>query len=312
MPVEGDTVAAIGENRKMLIFPLDEVNEMARGKGVILQRYKDGGLSDVRVFRKDEGLTWLDPAGRTFTLPMSELKDWVGQRAQSGRLAPSGFPKVQQIRPRILSPFATVRITCTLRASGPWVGRCGGGGLDAAGVVLVVAGCCGAGIAGSRRRARPGRSAARATSRWWSTRRPARCASLTQQNTPQFQAKLRQLKDKRAWSNDQFMKEAEPFVRDDTIAGFDQKSEEFLARITSGGQSRRRTAPRDCALLAGAARRHGVAGRHAERQVGLHVRQDRGRAAQVTTANGSVRGRHPREGGDLEGDQTPCLSGGEK
>src|SRR5262245_26421545 len=60
---------------------------------------------------------------------------------------------------------------------------------------------------------------------------------LTKQNTPQFQVKLRQLKDKRAWSNDQFMKEAEPFVRDDKIAGFDQKSEEFLARITSGGQA---------------------------------------------------------------------------
>ena len=72
---------------------------------------------------------------------------------------------------------------------------------------------------------------------------------LTRQNTPQFQAKLRQLKDKRAWSNDQFMKEAEPFVRDDAIAGFDQKSEEFLARITSGGQSQSASAKPDCALL---------------------------------------------------------------
>src|SRR6476620_2387412 len=72
---------------------------------------------------------------------------------------------------------------------------------------------------------------------------------LTRQNTPQFQAKLRQLKDKRAWSNDQFMKEAEPFVRDDAIAGYDQKSEEFLARITSGGQSQSASAKPDCALL---------------------------------------------------------------
>ncbi len=93
VPADGDMVAAIGENRKMLIFPLEEVNEMARGKGVRLQRYKDGGLSDVRVFSKKEGLSWLDPAGRTFILPMSELRDWVGERAQAGRMAPRGFPK---------------------------------------------------------------------------------------------------------------------------------------------------------------------------------------------------------------------------
>jgi topoisomerase-4 subunit A len=98
-PAEGDMVATIGENRKMLVFPLEEVNEMGRGKGVILQRYKDGGLSDVRVFRKAEGLSWLDPAARTFTLPMSELRDWLGQRAQSGRLAPRGFPKSNKFGP---------------------------------------------------------------------------------------------------------------------------------------------------------------------------------------------------------------------
>jgi len=99
VPAEGDTVAAIGENRKMLVFPLEEVPEMARGKGVRLQRYKDGGLSDVRVFKKSEGLTWLDPAGRTFTLPFGELRDWVGQRAQAGRLAPRGFPKSNRFGP---------------------------------------------------------------------------------------------------------------------------------------------------------------------------------------------------------------------
>jgi topoisomerase IV subunit A len=93
VPADGDTVAVIGENRKMLVFPLSEVNEMGRGKGIYLQRYKDGALSDVRVFRRAEGLTWLDPAGRTFTLPYAELKDWLGERAQAGRLAPRGFPK---------------------------------------------------------------------------------------------------------------------------------------------------------------------------------------------------------------------------
>ncbi len=93
VPADGDMVASIGENRKMLLFRLDELPEMARGKGVRLQRYKDGGLSDVRVFKRDDGLSWLDPAGRTFTLPMSELKDWIGERAQAGRLAPRGFPK---------------------------------------------------------------------------------------------------------------------------------------------------------------------------------------------------------------------------
>ena len=91
--VEGDYVATIGENRKMLVFKLDEVNEMTRGKGVILQRFKDGALSDARCFKKSEGLTWLDSAGREFTLAWSDLKEWVGERAQAGRLAPKGFPR---------------------------------------------------------------------------------------------------------------------------------------------------------------------------------------------------------------------------
>src|SRR5262249_11646210 len=99
VPAEGDMVATIGENRKMLIFPLEEVNEMTRGKGVILQRYKDGSLSDVRVFKKSDGLSWLDAAARTFTLPMSDLRDWLGQRSQSGRLAPRGFPKSNKFGP---------------------------------------------------------------------------------------------------------------------------------------------------------------------------------------------------------------------
>ena len=69
MPADGDLVAVIGENRKMLIFPLEEVNEMARGKGVRLQRYKDGAPVGCTGVQEGEGLSWLDPAGRTFTLP---------------------------------------------------------------------------------------------------------------------------------------------------------------------------------------------------------------------------------------------------
>jgi topoisomerase IV subunit A len=99
VPAEGDHLATIGENRKMLVFPLDEVNEMTRGKGVILQRFKDGGLSDARVFAKAEGLTWLDSAGRNFTLPYAELRDWVGQRGQAGRLVPKGFPRSNKFGP---------------------------------------------------------------------------------------------------------------------------------------------------------------------------------------------------------------------
>jgi topoisomerase-4 subunit A len=93
VPPGTDHVATMGENRKMLVFPLDEVNEMTRGKGVILQRIKDGALIDARVFARKEGLTWLDAAGRTFTLEWKELGDWIGQRAQAGRMAPKGFPR---------------------------------------------------------------------------------------------------------------------------------------------------------------------------------------------------------------------------
>ncbi len=84
---------SIGENRKLLVFPLSQTPEMARGKGVSLQRYKDGGLSDARVFVLDEGLTWRDSAGRNFTVAQADLKDWIANRAESGRLPPKGFPK---------------------------------------------------------------------------------------------------------------------------------------------------------------------------------------------------------------------------
>ncbi len=91
--VEGDMIASVGENRKMVIFKLNEVPEMARGRGVRLQRYKEKGLSDVATFKADAGLTWSDAAGRNFTLPMKELKDWQGKRADAGRIVPKGFPK---------------------------------------------------------------------------------------------------------------------------------------------------------------------------------------------------------------------------
>jgi topoisomerase-4 subunit A len=91
--VEGELVASIGENRKMVIFPLDQVPEMARGRGVRLQRYKDGGLCDLKTFTAEEGLSWTDTAGRAFSLTLKELVDWRGNRADAGRLAPKGFPR---------------------------------------------------------------------------------------------------------------------------------------------------------------------------------------------------------------------------
>ncbi|WP_338549117.1 DNA topoisomerase IV subunit A [Roseovarius phycicola] len=89
--VEGDHLACVGENRKVLVFPLDELPEMGRGKGVRLQKYKDGGLSDATTFTLAEGLSWLDPAGRTRT--ETELAEWIGKRASAGRMAPRGFPR---------------------------------------------------------------------------------------------------------------------------------------------------------------------------------------------------------------------------
>ncbi|GEO17140.1 DNA topoisomerase IV subunit A [Microvirga aerophila] len=90
---EGDHVAIIGENRKMLIFPAKQVPEMTRGKGVRLQRYKDGGVSDAKVFKLKEGLTWKDTSGRTWTVAKEDLRDWMGDRTEAGRLPPKGFPK---------------------------------------------------------------------------------------------------------------------------------------------------------------------------------------------------------------------------
>ena len=89
--LRGDSVAVVGENRKMLVFPLTELPEMARGKGVRLQKYKDGGLSDAITFTAADGLSWKDPAGRTRL--ETDLAEWLGARASAGKMAPRGFPR---------------------------------------------------------------------------------------------------------------------------------------------------------------------------------------------------------------------------
>ncbi|QYK41477.1 MAG: DNA topoisomerase IV subunit A [Paracoccaceae bacterium] len=89
--VAGDHVAVIGENRKMLVFPLADLPEMARGKGVRLQKYKDGGLADATTLTLDHGLAWKDPAGRSRT--ETNLREWTAKRATPGKMAPRGFPR---------------------------------------------------------------------------------------------------------------------------------------------------------------------------------------------------------------------------
>ena len=93
VPVAGDHVAVVGENRKMLVFALSEVPEMARGKGVRLQKYKDGGVLDLKTFAMEAGLSWQDSAERTFTRSQAELAEWIGARASAGRMVPKGFPR---------------------------------------------------------------------------------------------------------------------------------------------------------------------------------------------------------------------------
>jgi topoisomerase IV subunit A len=90
--VTGDTVAVIGTNHKMVIFPIDQVPEMARGRGVRLQKYTSAALSDVATFDSKAGLTWKDSAGRDQAMSWKELSDWRGNRADAGRLA-HGLPK---------------------------------------------------------------------------------------------------------------------------------------------------------------------------------------------------------------------------
>ncbi len=89
-PVAGDSVAVIGSNRKLLIFPAEELPEMTRGRGVIMQRYNKGTLSDAITFNLADGLPWrIGERVRTET----KLDDWIGRRAQAGRVAPRGFSK---------------------------------------------------------------------------------------------------------------------------------------------------------------------------------------------------------------------------
>ncbi|MER9017462.1 DNA topoisomerase IV subunit A [Mesorhizobium sp. M0898] len=91
--VAGDHLAIVGENRKMLVFPLAEIPEMGRGKGVRLQKYKDGGVLDLKTFTLASGLSWQDSADRTFTKSRDELAEWIGARASAGRMVPKGFPR---------------------------------------------------------------------------------------------------------------------------------------------------------------------------------------------------------------------------
>ena len=98
LPVDGDHLAVVGDNGKALIFPLSELPEMPRGKGVKLQAYREGGLRDAVVFKGDAGAAWIDSAGRNREWP--EWKDWLGKRASSGRLVPKGFPTSKRFRPK--------------------------------------------------------------------------------------------------------------------------------------------------------------------------------------------------------------------
>ena len=92
-PVQGDGVAVIGDNRRLLVFKLDEIPELTKGKGVILQRYQSGGLADIKTFSFEQGLQWeIGAKTRTET----DLRLWFGKRAQSGRLPPSGFPRTNK------------------------------------------------------------------------------------------------------------------------------------------------------------------------------------------------------------------------
>jgi topoisomerase-4 subunit A len=94
----GDHLAVIGDNGKILVFPLEELPEMPRGKGVKLQSYREGALRDALVFSADAGPAWVDPAGRNHAWP--DWRDWLGRRAASGKVAPKGFPASRRFRPK--------------------------------------------------------------------------------------------------------------------------------------------------------------------------------------------------------------------
>ncbi|HUO21483.1 MAG TPA: DNA topoisomerase IV subunit A [Caulobacteraceae bacterium] len=98
MEQTGDHLAVVGDNGKILVFPMDELPEMPRGKGVKLQTYREGGLRDALSFFAADGPAWTDTAGRTRAWP--EWRDWLGRRAGAGKLAPKGFPASKRFRPR--------------------------------------------------------------------------------------------------------------------------------------------------------------------------------------------------------------------
>ena len=97
-PATGDHLGVIGDNGKILIFPLTELPEMPRGKGVKLQTYREGGLRDAIVFNEADGATWIDGAGRTRV--WAEWNDWLARRAAAGKLAPKGFPTSKRFKPK--------------------------------------------------------------------------------------------------------------------------------------------------------------------------------------------------------------------
>ncbi len=90
MDESDDHIAVIGKNRKMLVFPIAELPEMSKGKGVILQKFKDGGLSDAKTFNLEKGLSYKYGSGSTI---VEDITPWIGKRASAGRLPPNGFPK---------------------------------------------------------------------------------------------------------------------------------------------------------------------------------------------------------------------------
>ena len=98
IPAMGDRCALVGENKKLLVFAADEIPMMSRGKGVRLLGGKGAELADATIFSAEEGLTWLDGAGRRFNLEDWEL--WTAKRAQAGKMAPRGFPRSLRFAPR--------------------------------------------------------------------------------------------------------------------------------------------------------------------------------------------------------------------
>ena len=90
-PAIGDMVAVVGSNRKLLVFPRDDLPVMGRGRGVMLQRYRDGTLGDARCFNRADGLSWVQSGGRNRTEP--DTTPWQGKRGSAGRVAPTGFPR---------------------------------------------------------------------------------------------------------------------------------------------------------------------------------------------------------------------------